>query len=60
MKDDYDEDEKIVLIPHVSKNDKHIIDIGLSHHMTSDTSKFKKFKHYNGSVLSLEMIHHVM
>ena len=35
-----DEDNKMALISHVSKNDTWIIDSGFSHHMTSDKSKF--------------------
>ena len=49
MKDDSDEDEKIALISHVSNNDRLKFDSGFSHHMTGDTSKFKKLEHYNRS-----------
>lgn len=52
MGDESDEDEnfdKTALISHLSKNHKWIIDNGCSHHMISDTSKFEKLEHYNGS-----------
>ena len=49
MKDDSNEDEKIPLISHMIKNGRWIIDIGFSHHMTSDTSKFEKIDYYNRS-----------
>ena len=42
VKDDSDSDEenKMALISHVSKNDTWIIDSGCSHHMTGDKTKF--------------------
>ena len=46
IKDEYDEEEeKMALISHVSKNDTWIIDSGCSHHMTGDRTKFE---HYDG------------
>ena len=49
MKDDFDEDRKISLVSHVSKNDIWIIVCGYSHHIIGDKSKFEKLEHYNGS-----------
>ena len=43
-----DENDKMALISHVSKNDKWIIDSGYSHHMTSDKSKFEHLEYYDG------------
>ena len=43
-----DEEDKMELISHVSKNDTWIIDSGCSHHMTSDRTKFENMKHYDG------------
>ena len=44
-----DEDnEKMVLISHVSKKDTWIIDSECSHHMTSDKTKFEHLEHYDG------------
>ena len=43
-----DENDKMALISHVSKNDTWILDSGCSHHMTSDKSKFKHLEHYDG------------
>lgn len=37
----------------MNKNYRSIIDIGCSHHMTGDTSKFEKIKHYNRSSVKL-------
>ena len=39
--DSKDEDDKMELISHVSKNDMWIIDSGCCHHMTSDKIKFE-------------------
>ena len=43
-----DENDKMALISHVSKNDTWIIDSGCSHHMPSDKSKFEHLEHYDG------------
>ena len=43
-----DENDKMTLISHISKNDTWIIDTGFSHHMTSDKSKFENLVHYDG------------
>ena len=40
-----DEEDKMALISHVSKNYTWIIDIGCSHHITRDRTKFE---HYDG------------
>ena len=50
MKDESDDDEedKMALISHVSKNDTWIIDSGCSHHMTGDKIKFEHFEDYDG------------
>ena len=50
VKDDSDNDEenKMALISHVSKNDTWIIDNGCSHHMTGDKTKFDHFEDYDG------------
>ena len=46
-----DEGDKMALMYHVSKNNTCIIDIGCSHHMTGDKTKFEHFEHYDrGSV----------
>ena len=46
-----DENDKMALIYHVSKNEKWIIYSHHSHHMTSDKSKFEHLEHYDsGSV----------
>ena len=42
-----DEDNKMTLISHVSKNDTWIIDSGCSHHMTGDKTNFEHMKHYD-------------
>ena len=49
MKDEFDEDEEIALMTCVNKNDKWIINIGCSHHMTRDKSKFITLNSYNGN-----------
>ena len=49
MKEDSNEDDKIVLISYVSKGDRWIIDIGCSHHMTSDKIKIETIEKYKGS-----------
>ena len=41
MKEDFDEDDKIVLISYVNISDRWIIDNGFLNHMTGDTSKFE-------------------
>ena len=43
-----DEDKKMVLISHVSKNDTWIIDSDCSHHMIGDKTKFEFMEHYCG------------
>ena len=43
-----DEEDKMALISHVSKNDTWIIDSGFSHHMTRDKTKFEHMEHYDG------------
>ena len=43
-----DENDKITLISHTSKNDTWIIDSVFSHHMTGDKSKFENLVHYDG------------
>ena len=43
-----DEGDKMAFISHVSKNDTWIIDIGFSHHMTGDKTKFEHMEHYDG------------
>ena len=50
VKDDSNSDEegKMALISHVSKNDTWIIDSGCSHHMTGDKTKFDHFEDYDG------------
>ena len=50
VKDDSDSDEedKMTLISHVSKNDIWIIDSDFSHHMTGDKTKFEQFEDYDG------------
>ena len=48
MKDDSNEDTT-TLISYVKKDDKWIIDIGFSHHMAGDKSKFKTFESYDGN-----------
>ena len=44
VKDEFDNDEKMALISHVSKNDTWIIDSGCSNHMTGDKTKFEHFE----------------
>ena len=47
-----DEDDKMTLISHVSKNDTQIINSGCSHHMTGDKTKCEHMEHYDcGSVI---------
>ena len=49
VKDEFgDEEDKMALISHVSKNDTWIIDSGCSHHMTRDRTNFEHFEHYDG------------
>ena len=49
VKDESNEEEdKMALIYHVSKNDTWIIDSGCSHHMTREKTKFEHFEHYDG------------
>ena len=50
IKDDEDDEdnENMVFISHVSKNDTWIIDSGCSHHTTSDKTKFEHLEHYDG------------
>ena len=49
IKDESDEEEdKMKLISHISKNDTWIIDTGCSHHMTSDKEKIENFEDYDG------------
>jgi hypothetical protein len=43
-----DENDKMALISHVSKNDTWIIDSGFSHQMTGDKSKFEHLEDYDG------------
>ena len=61
MKDDFDNDEedKMALISHVSKNDTWIIDSGFSHHMTGDKTNFEHFEDYDeqNDILSLYSNH---
>ena len=49
MKDESYEDEATTLVTYMNKNDKWIIDIGCSHHMTGDKSKFITFSQYDGT-----------
>ena len=49
MKDESsDEEDKMALISHVSKNDTWIIDSGCSHHMTGDKTIFEDMEPYDG------------
>ena len=48
VKDEQDEEDKMVLISHVSKNDTWIIYSGCSHHMNSDKTNFEHMEHYDG------------
>ena len=43
-----DEEDELTLISHVTKNDTWIINIGYSHHMTRDKTKFEHMEHYDG------------
>lgn len=43
-----DENDKMSLIYHVSKNDTWIFDSGCSHHMTGEKFKFEHLEHYDG------------
>ena len=45
---DSDEEDKLALISHVSKNHTWIIDSGYSHHMTCDKTKFEQFEDCDG------------
>ena len=56
VKDESDDEdnEKMALISHVSKNDTWIIDSGCSHHLTSDKTKFEHLEHYDGGSVRLE------
>ena len=60
IKDELDDEdnEKMALISHVSKNDTWIIDSGCSHHMTGDKTKFEHTMMVE--VLNLETMNHVM
>ena len=49
MKDDSDENEAIVPVSCVNKNDKQIIDSVCSHHMTRHKSKFITLNYYDGN-----------
>ena len=49
MKDKFDEDEVIILMTCVNKNDRQIIDSGCSHHMTGEKSKFITLNCYDGN-----------
>ena len=49
MKDESNEDEATALVTCMNKNDKWIIDIRCSHHMTGDKSKFITFTQYDGN-----------
>ena len=48
-----DENDKMVLISHVSKNDTWIINNRCSHHMTGEKSKFENLVHYDGGSVRL-------
>ena len=59
-----DEDnEKMTLISHVSKNDTWIIDSSCPHHMTGDKTKFEVLEDYDGGSVRFEnndaIPHHV-
>ena len=43
-----DEEDKVALVSHVSRNDTWIIDSGCSHHMNGDKIKFEYFERYDG------------
>ena len=47
MKDESYEDEATTLVTYMKKNDKWIIDIRCSHHMTRDKIKFITFTQYD-------------
>ena len=52
IKDEYDDEEdKMALVSHVSKNDTWIIDSGCSYHMTGDKTKFEHFEHYDVGIV---------
>ena len=42
------ENDKMALISHISKNDTWIIDSGCSHHMNGDKTNFEHMEHYDG------------
>ena len=50
----------MTLISHVSKNDTWIIDIGCSHHMTGDKTKFEHLEHYDGGSVRIGKMNLVM
>ena len=55
VKDEYDDEEgKMVLISHVSKNDTWIIDSGCPHYMTGDKIKFEQLEHCDGRSVRFE------
>ena len=46
-----DEEDKMALISHMSKNDTWIIDSGFSHHMTRNKAKVEYFEDYDGGIV---------
>ena len=51
MKEDFDEDEKTILIYYVNKSDRWIIDSECSNHMTSDKEKIEDIGPCNGGCI---------
>ena len=47
-----DEEDKMALISHVRKNDTWTIDIGCSHHMTGDNTKFEMVAQNENAIFS--------
>ena len=49
MNEKSNEDEPTALVSCVNKNDRWTIDIGYSHHMTCEKSKFITLNYYDGN-----------
>ena len=53
IKDEFDEDDATALVSCVNKNERWIIDISCSQHMTRDKNKFITLNYYDGNSVRL-------